>query len=422
MGAARRRAGHRSRRHGGRASGARRARARNQILACRAHRAGAQPQSRDPRRVAGGARRGRRMGGQPRALLSDRPPRERKRLRTNRRPGAEALGHAQELAQQRPARPRLRSDRFRTARRRVALGTGRDARGEPALQPRDPDPRLRGRKELLPARRAARGRARRAGDRAARGHRPQGGREAPCGRAGDQARCAAGAPARGARVDALPAIESSAAQPIPAGLSGAVDRLIDVALQERPDLAAAIATVREREAAVDLARASLYPTVEFSSYYGSHAFNYTLSNPPTPQFTALAPEYAAGLAVHWDAFAGFEHVNTIVRAEAERDAARADFYRGRLDVASEVWRAYYAFTTALRKYQYAQALLRASQSAYDSNFGSYRNGLATIVDLLSAERDLADAKYTLVGSRAEVLIAAASVAYATGAIPQQARP
>ncbi len=230
------------------------------------------------------------------------------------------------------------------------------------------------------------------------------------------------APALGVRVDALPAIVSSAAQPIPAGLSGAVDRLIDVALQERPDLAAAIATVREREAAVDLARASLYPTVEFSSYYGSHAFNYTLSNPPTPQFTALAPEYAAGLAVHWDAFAGFEHVNTIVRAEAERDAARADFYRGRLDVASEVWRAYYAFTTALRKYQYAQALLRASQSAYDSNFGSYRNGLATIVDLLSAERDLADAKYTLVGSRAEVLIAAASVAYATGAIPQQARP
>jgi outer membrane protein TolC len=228
--------------------------------------------------------------------------------------------------------------------------------------------------------------------------------------------------ALGVRVDALPEIETSSAQPIPAGLSGTVDRLIDVALHERPDLAAAVATVRERDAAVDLARASLYPTVEVSSYYGSHAFNYTLSNPPTPQFTALAPEYAASLAVRWDAFAGFEHVNTIERAEAERETARADFYRGQLSVASEVWRAYYAFTTALKKYQFAQALLRASQSAYDSNFGSYRNGLATIVDLLSAERDLADAKYTLVGSRADVLIAAAAVAYATGAIPQQARP
>ncbi|MFZ1122323.1 MAG: TolC family protein, partial [Candidatus Binataceae bacterium] len=62
------------------------------------------------------------------------------------------------------------------------------------------------------------------------------------------------------------------------------------------------------------------------------------------------------------------------------------------------------------------------QSAYDSNFGSFNRGLATIVDLLSAERDLADAKYTMVGSRADLLISAAAVAYATGAIPPQARP
>ena len=39
-----------------------------------------------------------------------------------------------------------------------------------------------------------------------------------------------------------------------------------------------------------------------------------------------------------------------------------------------------------------------------------------------AERDLADAKYTMVGSRADLLISAAAVAYTTGAIPPQARP
>jgi outer membrane protein TolC len=180
--------------------------------------------------------------------------------------------------------------------------------------------------------------------------------------------------------------------------------------------------VRSREAAVDLARASLYPTVELSGYYGSYAFNYRLSNPPTPQFTAMAPEYAASVALRWDAFAGFEHVNSIEQATADREASRAVLYRYQLDVASEVWRAYYAFTTALRKYQYAQALLAASQSAYDSNFASFNRGLATIVDLLSAERDLADAKYTMVGSRADLLISAAAVAYTTGAIPPQARP
>jgi len=228
--------------------------------------------------------------------------------------------------------------------------------------------------------------------------------------------------ALGVRVDTLPEVESFGGQPIPATLSGAVEDLIGVAMRERPDLAAKVAALRSGDAEVDLARASMYPRVELSSYYGSHAFNYRLSNPPTPQFTAMAPEYAASVAVRWDAFAGFEHVNSVERAEADREGARAQVYQYQLDVASEVWRAYYAFTTALKKYQYAQSLLEASQSAYDSNYGSFNHGLATIVDLLSAERDLADAKYTMVGSRADLLISAAAVAYASGAIPPQAHP
>ena len=226
----------------------------------------------------------------------------------------------------------------------------------------------------------------------------------------------------GLRVNTLPEIETSGGRKAPTALSGAVDRLIDLALHRRPDLAAKVEALRASEAAVDLAHASLYPTVEFSSYYGSHAFNYRLSNPPTPQFTAMAPEYAASVAVRWDAFAGFAHVNSVVRAEAEREAARARAYRYGLEVASEVWRAYYAFVTALRKYQYAEALLDASQSAYDSNFRSFKSGLATIIDLLSAERDLADARYTIIASRADLLISAAAVVYATGALPSGANP
>ena len=68
------------------------------------------------------------------------------------------------------------------------------------------------------------------------------------------------------------------------------------------------------------------------------------------------------------------------------------------------------------KYQYAQALLQASQSSYDSNFKSFGHGLVNIIDLLAAERDLATAQYTIIQSRADVLVAAASVAYSTGAI------
>jgi outer membrane protein len=43
-------------------------------------------------------------------------------------------------------------------------------------------------------------------------------------------------------------------------------------------------------------------------------------------------------------------------------------------------------------------------------------GLSTIVELLTAQRDLANARYTLIQSRADLLTSYAAVAYAAGAL------
>ena len=136
----------------------------------------------------------------------------------------------------------------------------------------------------------------------------------------------------------------------------------------------------------------------------------------------MAPEYGAGVSLKWDIFTGFSRVNSIKEAESHRDAARADLEGADLDVAAGVWRAYFTYRTARRKYDYATALLAASQSSYNSNFKSYRLGLATIIELLSAERELGAARFTIIQSKAELLISAATVTFATGAIPPEAKP
>ena len=72
----------------------------------------------------------------------------------------------------------------------------------------------------------------------------------------------------------------------------------------------------------------------------------------------------------------------------------------------------------IRKFQTtgAKALLAASQESYDANLDTYRQGLSTIVELLTADRDLANARYTIIQSRADLLTSSAAVAYAVGAI------
>src|SRR5277367_230760 len=228
--------------------------------------------------------------------------------------------------------------------------------------------------------------------------------------------------AMGIRADEAPEVEPLTDQPLPKSLGADVDELIDEAVRERPDLAAKVSAVRARQADEALARAAFYPTIGITSFYGEEAFNYKLSNPPTTTFTAMAPEYGAGVTLKWDIFTGFSRLNSLKQSDASQDASRADLESAEIDVAANVWRAYYSYRTARRKYDYAEALLTASQSSYDSNVKSYGHGLATIIDLLSAERELATARYTIIQSKADLLVSAAAVTFATGAIPAAAAP
>ncbi len=204
---------------------------------------------------------------------------------------------------------------------------------------------------------------------------------------------------------------------VPKSLGSAVDRLIDQARRRRPDLAARMAELRASEAQVAEARAQFFPTVGLSGAYGEDLWNFTFVQPRTIQ--TGQPQYSALLTLHWDIFTGFRHMNDERRAEAERDAARANLHTLEVDAIAEVWRAYYEFESSLSKYNYAQSLMAATTEAYNANLETYRQGLSTIVELLTAERDLANARYTLVRTKAELLTASAAVAFAAGVVQTQ---
>lgn len=207
-------------------------------------------------------------------------------------------------------------------------------------------------------------------------------------------------------------IESLDRLTVPKSLGGAVDALIDEARRRRPDLAAQVAELRASEARVAEAHAQFFPTVGLSGSYGEDLWNFTFVQPRTIQ--TGQPQYAALLTLRWDLFTGFRHLNDQRRAEAEREATRADLRTLEVDAVAEVWRAYYEFESSLSKYQYAQSLMAATEEAYRANAETYRQGLSTIVELLTAERDLANARYTLVRTKAELLTASAAVAFEAG--------
>jgi outer membrane protein TolC len=86
-----------------------------------------------------------------------------------------------------------------------------------------------------------------------------------------------------------------------------------------------------------------------------------------------------------------------------------------LRVIRQVWQAYTDVKTSLGKREFALALLAASQEAYAATLESYQSaGLATVLDLLAAQRDLARARFTEIQSRADILRASSALVYAAG--------
>lgn len=209
-------------------------------------------------------------------------------------------------------------------------------------------------------------------------------------------------------------IADLASQPLPRQLAVAVDDVIDAALEQRPDLAARMAQIRAGEAAVEKAKADFYPSIGFSGTYGEDIWRYRVNG--APRDDVAAPNYAWLVNLDWNLFEGFDRVNAVREAEAERDAARAELASLQLETTAAVWRAYFNYRAARKKFDYAEALLRASQDAYEANREGYGLGLNTIVELLTGERDLANARYLVVQTRAELLTRSAELAWAAGAM------
>jgi outer membrane protein TolC len=64
--------------------------------------------------------------------------------------------------------------------------------------------------------------------------------------------------------------------------------------------------------------------------------------------------------------------------------------------------------------EFAIAMLSAAEQSWEAARATYAQGLCTVVELLTAERNLAQARATDIDSRAGLLKAAAELVYAAG--------
>jgi len=203
--------------------------------------------------------------------------------------------------------------------------------------------------------------------------------------------------------------------PLPATLVQSVEKIVDEALEQRPDLMARLAELRAREAEVKKARAEFWPKFSLGGRLGNQYWGNVVTNPPgNESYSASNLVGDAMLSVEWTLFDGFERSNAVHEAEARKKASSAELEVLRLEIMRDIWKAYADTKTALEKREFALALLKAAEESYAATQESYTHGFSTVIELLSAQKDLAHARYTEIDSRATLLRSAATLVYVSG--------
>ena len=187
-------------------------------------------------------------------------------------------------------------------------------------------------------------------------------------------------------------------------------KLIDEAIGRRPDIAALRATLAAKKAIVKAVGSELWPSL----YFNGSAARDDFKNISGKDMQDSDWFYSGGLSLQWTLFDGFQTLSGKRIAQAQADSLQAQLQQAELAAGAEVWARYHNYETALKKYKFSTAYLHSASSSYDLALDSYKAGLKSILDLLNAESQLAQARSQQITTRQETFTALANLAYATG--------
>jgi outer membrane protein len=194
-------------------------------------------------------------------------------------------------------------------------------------------------------------------------------------------------------------------------LTETVDGLVQTADRRRPDLQAARALAEKASLHVSTVRSELLPALTLQANVNRAWYE------PFTDFNSLT-NWSGRLLLSVPLFSGLTLQANLARAKEDAAAAQAQVDLTTQSVIQEVWTSYYTATTASRQVTTSRDLLASAEMAESVALGRYKEGVGTILDLLSAQAALADARAQNVQARAGWLIAVATLAHDVGVEPR----
>ncbi|MGE5195734.1 MAG: TolC family protein [Anaerolineae bacterium] len=184
-----------------------------------------------------------------------------------------------------------------------------------------------------------------------------------------------------------------------------VDELLTTALQQRPDLLAQEADVRSKEEGLKAAKRLFYPTVQYNFDFGKTFFK-KLGNDEY--------DFDSTISLNFPLFAGFFYKNGVKMARANKLQSEANLKDLQLTIYKDITTSHYNVKIAFDTLYFADDYLKSAEKQYTVSLSKYKVGTATILDVVSAQGSLADARASRASALERWYTSLATLAYAAG--------
>ena len=187
-----------------------------------------------------------------------------------------------------------------------------------------------------------------------------------------------------------------------------VDKIIELAQKSRTE-------IKEKEVGVKLAennlksiKSELLPTISATG---------SLNHNDTWEDNSLYEKSGnIGINISVPLFAGFENVNRVTEAKLEYKKAKYELEITKNNIANEVWSAYQNYKESIESYKISRQILQSAEENLKVASISYSVGKVDIINLLTANSKLADAKKERITNFYNVLINKANLYRTIGEI------
>jgi len=218
----------------------------------------------------------------------------------------------------------------------------------------------------------------------------------------------------------------SSANPIKSELaSRPVQDLIQEVIDDRADVKSSISSVQASDWNITQARSGYFPKIDLvfgrnaSGTYLTHDYAngvdvLNFSQPPLIDQLGSQVEYTVGLNLTWNLFDRFATHLNIEQARTSLENNKIALDDARFQVQADIRTAYVNYRSALTLLDSVQVGVRAAQKSFEAVQAMYQVGGASIVDVLTAQAALVQARSNFAQASINLILQDKSLKYAVG--------